>query len=93
MDNNIRPVVQLDHLVVQINQQLYSTASVELLTGERSVSRHEEASADDGSVAGQGGLIGKHIWAICVGRTTCCAISTNSPSGWFYQDDRWSLIN
>ena len=46
---------------MQINQQLYSTVSVELLTGEKSVSRHEETSADGGSFAEQGGLIGKHI--------------------------------
>ena len=70
------------------------------MSGVKSVSRHEEASAgggsfapQGGSFAPQGGLIARQNLAIRVSRTTCLAISTNLPSGWFYQDYRWSLIN
>ena len=71
-----------------------------LMSGGKSVSRHKEASAgggsfapQGGSFAPQGGLIARQNLAIRVSRTTCLAISTNSSSGWFYQDHRWSLIN
>ena len=63
------------------------------MSGVKSVSRHEDASAGGGSFAPQGGLTGRQNFAICVCRTTCLAISTNLPTGWFYQDHRWSLIN
>ena len=61
--------------------------------GVKSVSRHEETSVGGGTFVPQGGLIARHNLAIRVRRTTCLAISTNLPSGWFYQDHRWSLIN
>ena len=64
-----------------------------LMCGVKSVSRHKEASAGGGSFAPQGGLIARQNLAIRVSRTSCLAISTNLPSGWFYQDHRWSLIN
>ena len=41
----------------------------------------------------QGGLIVRQNLPIRVSRTTCCAISTKLPSGWFYQDHRGSFIN
>ena len=56
------------------------------MSGIKSVSRHEEASAGSGPFLGQGGLIAQQNLANC-------DISTNLPSGWFYQDHRWSLIN
>ena len=64
-----------------------------LMSGVKSVSRHKEASAGGGSFAPQGGLIARQNLAICVSRTTFLAISPNLPSGWFYQDHRWSLMN
>ena len=60
-------VVQLYHLVVQKNHQLLKP----LMSGVKSVSRHEEASGVGGSFAGQGGLIARHNLAIRVSRTTC----------------------
>ena len=77
------------------------------MSGLKSVSRHVEASANGGSFppqggsfalqggsfAPQGGQIAQQNLAIHVSRTTCLTISTNLPSGWFYQDHRWSLIN
>ena len=63
------------------------------MSGVTSVSRYEEASVGGGSFKRQGGLIARHNLASCVSRTTCLAISTNLPSGWFYQDHRWFLIN
>ena len=54
------------------------------MSGVKSVSRHEEASAGGGSFARQG-LIARQNLAICVSRTTCHAISTNLSSGWFCQ--------
>ena len=63
------------------------------MSGGKSVSRNKEASAGGGSFAPQGGLIARQNLAIRVSRTTCHAISTNLQSGWFYQDDRWSLLN
>ena len=63
------------------------------MSGVKSVSRQEEASAGSGYFAQQDGLIAQHNLAIRVSRTTCCAISTNLPSGWFYQDHMWTLIN
>ena len=55
------------------------------MSGVKSVSRHEEASVSGGSFAQQGGLNAQHNLAIRVSRTTCSVISTNLPSGWFYQ--------
>ena len=63
-----------------------------VISGVKSVSRHQEASAGGGSIAPQGGLIAQQILAICVSRTTCLAIGTNFPSRWLYQDHRCSLI-
>ena len=59
----------------------------------KSLPRNEEASAGGNSFARQGGVIAQQSLAIHVSRITGCAISTNSPSGWFYRDHRWSLIN
>ena len=59
----------------------------------KSVSNYNEALAGGGYFARQGGLIARQNLDICVSKTTCCAISTNLPSGWFYQDHSWSLIN
>ena len=64
-----------------------------LMSGVKSVSIHEEALASCGSFAPQGHLIAQQNLAIRVSRITCLAINTNLPSGWFYQDHRWSLIN
>ena len=58
----------------------------------KSITRHAEASSGGGSFAQQGGLIAQQNLAICVSRTTCLAISTYLPSGWFYQDHGGSLI-
>ena len=70
------------------------------MSGVKSVSIHKKASEgggsfapQGGSFAPQGGLIARQILAIHVSRTTCLTISTNLPSGGFYQDHRWSLIN
>ena len=61
------------------------------MSGVKSVSRHEEASAgggsfkpQGGSFVPQGGLIARHNLAIRVSRTTCLATSTNLSPGWFY---------
>ena len=62
------------------------------MSGVKSVSRNEEASAGDGYFSQPGGLIAQHNSAICAGRTTCCAISTNLPLGLFNQDHMWTLI-
>ena len=43
------------------------------MSGVKSVSRHEEASAGGGSFAQQGGLIARQNLAICVSKTTCHA--------------------
>ena len=48
--------------------------------GVKSVSQHEKASAGGGSFARQGGLIGQQNLAICVSRTTCCAICHHGGS-------------
>ena len=64
------------------------------MSGVKSVSRHEEASGGGRSFARQGDLIAQQDLAIPVSRATCQAISTNLPSGWFYQDhktNQWSL--
>ena len=50
------------------------------MTGLKSVSRHEEASAGGGSFAQQGGIIAQQNLVIGVSRTTCCSISTNEVS-------------
>ena len=63
------------------------------MSGLKSVSRHEEASAGGGYFAPQCGLIAKQNLAICVSRTTCLAIITNLPSGVSYKDHGWSLMN
>ena len=63
------------------------------MSGVKSLSRHEEALAGGGSFAQQGGLIAQQNFAVRVSRTTCHSISTNLPSGWFYQDHWWSLRN
>ena len=63
------------------------------MSGVKSLSRHQEASAGGGSFVPQGGLIARQNLAIRVSRTTCLAITTNFLSCWFYQDHRWSLIN
>ena len=78
----MRLVGQLDHLVMQNNHQLL-----------KSVSQHEEASAGVGCFARQSGLIAQQNLTSRVSRTTCLAIITNMPSGWFYQAHIWSLIN
>ena len=44
------------------------------MSGAKSVSRHEEASASGGSFAPQGGLIAQQNLAIRVGKTTCHGI-------------------
>ena len=64
-----------------------------VMSGVKSESRHGEASGGGSSFAQQGGWIVWQNLAICVTRTTCRAISTNLPSGWFYQDHRWFLIH
>ena len=51
------------------------------MSGVKFVSRHEEASAGNGSFAQQGGLIARQNLAICVSRTNSHAISTNLSSG------------
>ena len=63
------------------------------MSGVKSVSRHEEASGGGGSFAQQGGIIALQNLPICINITTGRAFSTNLPSGWFYQDHRWSLKN
>ena len=45
------------------------------MSGVKSVSRHEEASAGGGSFAQHGGLIAQQNLAILVSRTTCPEIS------------------
>ena len=45
----------------------------------KSLTIHEEASADGGSFAQQGGLITQQNFAICVRRTTYHSSSTNLP--------------
>ena len=45
------------------------------MSGVKSVSRHEEASAGGGSFAQHGGLIAQQNLAIRVSRTTCPEIS------------------
>ena len=47
----------IQYSTVQYSTVQYITASVELLTGVKSVSRHEEASAAGGYFAQQGGII------------------------------------
>ena len=59
----------------------------------KSVSRYEKASDGGDSFAQQGCLIAQQNLPVCVNRTTCSAIITNLPSGWFYQYHTWSLIN
>ena len=51
------------------------------MSGGKSVSRNKEDSAGGGSFAPQGGLIAQQNLAICVSRTTCCAIRTNLQAG------------
>ena len=63
------------------------------MSGVKSLSRYEEASAGGGSFAPQGGPIERQNLAVHVSSTTCLAMRTNLSSGWFYQDRRWSLIN
>ena len=80
-------LAHLDHLLAQNNHQLLKPHNVWYQVCI------QEALASCGSFAPQGGLIARQNLAICVRRNTCIAISTNLPSGWFYQDHRWSLIN
>ena len=56
--------VQLDNLVGIKNHQLLRTP-IGLMSGVKSVSRHEEASGGGVSFALQGGLIAQHNLAIC----------------------------
>ena len=62
-----------------------------LKSGVKSVSINEKILASGGSFAPQDRLIAQQNLTIRVSKTTCLAISTNLPSGWFYQDHRWSL--
>ena len=62
-----------------------------LMSGVKSVSINEKVLASGGSFAPKGRLIAQQNLTIRVSKTTCLAISTNLPSGWFYQDHRWSL--
>ena len=69
------------------------TDKASLMSGVKSVSRHEETSENCGSFARQGNQIARQNVAIHVSKIICCANIINLPSGWFYQDHRWSLIN
>ena len=53
------------------------------MSGVKTLSRQEEASGGGGSFAQKCGLIAQQNLAICVSKTTCCAISTNLLSGGF----------
>ena len=80
-------LAHLDHLLAQNKHQLLKPHNVWYQVCI------QEALASCGSFVPQGGLIARQNLAICVRRNTCLANSTNLPSGWFYQDHRWSLIN